>query len=37
MNRDPVELGDDAAFRLVMAIAEGTLDVEEIAAQLSPD
>jgi death-on-curing protein len=35
-NGEPVELADDDAFRLVLAIAEGSLDVEDIAALLNP-
>ena len=35
-NGEPVELADDDAFQLVLAIAEGSLDVEDIAAHLSP-
>jgi death-on-curing protein len=35
-NGEPVELADDDAFRLVLAIAEGSLDVEDIAALLDP-
>ena len=35
-NGEPVELADDDAFQLVLAIAEGSLDVEDIAAQLTP-
>jgi death on curing protein len=31
----PVQLADDDAFELVMAVAEGRLDVEEIATRLS--
>ena len=34
-NGEPVELADDDAFQLVLAIAEGSLDVEDIAAQLT--
>jgi death-on-curing protein len=34
-NGEPVELSDDDAFHLVLAIAEGSLDVEDIAAQLT--
>lgn len=30
-----VEMEDDEAFELVMAVAEGSLDVEEIAARLA--
>jgi death on curing protein len=33
-NGEPVELGDDDAFRLVLAVAEGNLDVEYIADRL---
>jgi hypothetical protein len=36
-NGQPVTFADDDAFRLVMAIAEGTLDVEDIVDQLSPE
>lgn len=35
INGETVELGDDDAFQLVMAIAEGRLDVEEIANRLT--
>jgi death-on-curing protein len=35
-NGEPVELADDDAFQLVLAIAEGSLDVEDIAAHLTP-
>jgi len=35
-NGEPVELVDDDAFQLVLAIAVGSLDVEDIAAQLTP-
>ncbi len=34
INGQAVELDDDAAFELVMAVAEGSLDVSEIAARL---
>lgn len=34
-NGETVELADDDAFQLVLAIAEGNLDVEDIAAQLT--
>ncbi len=34
LNGQPSDLSDDEAFALVMAIAEGSLDVEEIAARL---
>ena len=34
-NGEPVELADDDAFQLVLATAEGSLDVEDIAAQLT--
>ncbi len=37
INGQAVELDDDAAFELVMAVAEGRLDVEEIAARLTTD
>jgi death-on-curing protein len=33
---EPLELADDDAFHLVLAIAEGSLDVEDIAAHLTP-
>jgi death-on-curing protein len=33
---EPVELADDDAFQLVLAIAEGNLDLEDIAVQLTP-
>lgn len=36
INGEPVELADDDAFQLVLAIAEGSLDVENIAAHLTP-
>lgn len=35
LNDRPVELDDESAFALVMAAAEGHLDVEEIAQRLS--
>jgi death-on-curing protein len=35
-NGEPLELADDDAFHLVLAIAEGSLDVEDIAAHLTP-
>ncbi len=34
LNARTVELGDDAAFGLVMEVASGTLDVEQIADRL---
>jgi death-on-curing protein len=34
LNGHPVELDDDTAFGLVMAAAEGRLDVEDIAERL---
>lgn len=34
INGETVEFGDDDAFQLVLAIAEGCLDVEDIADQL---
>lgn len=34
LNDQPSDLSDDEAFALVMAIAEGSLDVEEIVARL---
>jgi death on curing protein len=34
LNRQQPQLDDDAAFELVMKVAEGTLEVEQIAAQL---
>lgn len=37
INRRPVRLDDDAAFKLVMGIAEGHLDVDEIADRLSSE
>jgi death on curing protein len=37
MNGEPVELGDDDAFQLVVAVAEGSLDVEDITDGLAPD
>jgi death-on-curing protein len=35
INGETVELGDDEAFELVLAVAEGHLDVEEIAVRLA--
>lgn len=35
LNGRRVELDDEAAFQLVMAVAEGSLDVAEIAAHLT--
>ena len=35
-NGEPVELADDDAFQLVLAIAEGSFDVDGIASQLTP-
>ncbi|MBW3606321.1 MAG: Fic family protein [Actinobacteria bacterium] len=35
INHHPAELDDDDAFDLVMAIAEGHLDVEQIAGRLT--
>jgi death on curing protein len=37
LNGRPPSLSDDEAFALVMAIAEGTLDVDEIAGRLSTE
>jgi len=37
LNGLTVELDDEAAFELVMAVAEGALDVAEIAARLTID
>lgn len=34
INGESMELGDDDAFQLVLAIAEGRLDVEDIAERL---
>lgn len=34
INGQTVELGDDEAFELVLAVAEGRLDVEDIAERL---
>jgi death-on-curing protein len=34
MNGEPVDLGDDDAFRLDLDVAEGRIGVEEIAARL---
>jgi hypothetical protein len=31
VNRDPVDLGDDDAFRLALDVAEGRIGVEDIA------
>lgn len=36
LNGRTVELDDEAAFELVMAVAEGSLDVGEIAPRLAP-
>lgn len=36
LHRAPPELTDDEAFGLVMSVAEGTLDVDEIAYRLRP-
>ena len=36
INGRSVECDDDTAFELVMAVAEGTLDVTEIAQRLTP-
>lgn len=33
LNGRPLDLSDDAAFDLVMAVAEGRLDVDDIAAR----
>jgi death on curing protein len=37
INRRPVHLDDDAAFKLVMEIAQGHLDVNEIADRISSE
>ena len=37
INSRTVELDDEAAFGLVMAVAEGSLDAEAIAARLATD
>jgi death-on-curing protein len=37
LNGSPVEIGDDAAFELVMEAAEDRLDLEDIAARLRGD
>lgn len=37
INGRTVELDDEAAFELVMAVSEGTIDVEAIAARLATD
>ncbi|MFP4634977.1 MAG: type II toxin-antitoxin system death-on-curing family toxin [Nitriliruptoraceae bacterium] len=37
LNGKPPRLSDDAAFGLVMSIAEGTLEVDEIAARLTTE
>lgn len=37
INGESVELGDDDAFQLVLAVAEGTLDVEDVADRLITD
>ena len=34
VNGEPVDLGDDDAFRLVLDVAEGRIGVEGIAARL---
>jgi death-on-curing protein len=34
VNREPVDLGDDDAFRLVLDVAEGSIGVEDIVARL---
>jgi death-on-curing protein len=34
VNGEPVDLGDNDAFRLVLDVAEGLIGVEEIAARL---
>lgn len=34
INGETIELGDDEAFELVLAVAEGRLDVEDIAKRL---
>lgn len=36
LNGHPFRMSQDAAFELVMAVAEGTLDVPDIAARLHP-
>lgn len=35
LNGHPPDLSDDAAFGLVMSVADGTLDVDEIAERLA--
>lgn len=35
INGEPAELGDDDAFGLVVAVAEGSLDIEDIADRLT--
>ncbi|MDX1510687.1 MAG: Fic family protein [Nitriliruptorales bacterium] len=37
LNGHPPSMADDAAFELVMQVAEGRLDVEEIAERLGSD
>jgi death on curing protein len=37
LNGSPPRLTDDDAFELVMAVAEGNLDVDDIAARLAND
>ena len=37
LNGQPPDLTDDEAFDLVMAVADGTLDVDEIAERFSSD
>jgi len=36
VNGQPITMADEEVFRLVMNIAEGTLEIEDIAPQLSP-
>lgn len=36
LNDQPVEMPDEEAFELVMAVSEGRLDVEAIAERLQP-
>lgn len=37
LNGHPPDLSDDEAFELVVSVAEGTLDVDDIAGRLSTD
>jgi len=34
VNGEPVDLGDDEAFQLVLSVAEGRIGVEDIADRL---